>query len=82
MQNCIFYPQLGFLTVVSLNPETGRGNYQGEGLAEDVWESMFVNEGHIYYKNTMMRELDEQVGDIYCMIVGVSPCLDRRKIRC
>jgi hypothetical protein len=31
---------------------------------------MFVNEGHVYYKNTMMKELDEQVGDIYCMIVG------------
>ena len=36
VQNCIFYPQLGFLTVVILNPETGRGSYEGEGLGGDV----------------------------------------------
>lgn len=70
MKNCIFYPQIGFLTVVSLNTETGRGNYEGEGLNDDEWERMFVSDGNIYYKNRRMRELDRQYGDLYCMIVG------------
>jgi DNA mismatch repair protein MSH5 len=71
IKNCIFFPQLGFLTVVSLNPETGKGNYDGEGSV-DEWECMFVAEGCVYYKNQQMKEVDEQVGDAYCMIVGKS----------
>jgi DNA mismatch repair protein MSH5 len=70
VKNCIFYPQIGFLTVVSLNTETGCGDYEGEGLSDDNWERMFVSDGNIYYKNRCMRELDEQYGDLYCMIVG------------
>ncbi|KUI66380.1 hypothetical protein VM1G_02032 [Cytospora mali] len=69
VKNCIFYPQIGFLTVVSLDPETGRGNYEGEGLVDDSWERMFVTDGNIYYKNRRMKELDGQYGDLYCMIV-------------
>ncbi|XDG10457.1 hypothetical protein ABKA04_010072 [Annulohypoxylon sp. FPYF3050] len=68
VQNCIFFPQLGFLTVVSLNPETGKGDYDGEGL-NDVWERMFAAEGCVYYKNRQMREMDEHFGDAYCMII-------------
>ncbi|KAI0012933.1 muts domain V-domain-containing protein [Xylariaceae sp. FL0662B] len=68
VQNCIFYPQLGFLTVVSLNPETRKSNYNGEGL-NDVWEGMFIADGSIYYKNRQMKEMDEQVGDAYSMII-------------
>lgn len=70
VKNCIFYPQIGFLTVVSLDPGTGRGKYEGEGCDGDAWESMFVTDGDIYYKNHRMRELDTQYGDLYCMIVG------------
>ena len=36
IQTCTFFPQLGFLTAVSFNPETGKGRYDGEGLANDV----------------------------------------------
>ncbi|KAI5920830.1 muts domain V-domain-containing protein [Camillea tinctor] len=68
VQNCIFFPQLGYLTVVSLNPETGKGDYDGEGL-NDAWERMFAAEGLVYYKNRQMRELDAQFGDAYCMII-------------
>ncbi|KAI1104166.1 muts domain V-domain-containing protein [Jackrogersella minutella] len=68
VQNCIFFPQLGFLTVVSLNPETGKANYDGEGL-NDVWERMFAAEGCVYYKNQQMKEMDEHFGDAYCMII-------------
>lgn len=70
VKNCIFYPQIGFLTVVSLDPDTGRGKYEGEGHKGDTWESMFVTDGKIYYKNLRMKELDMQYGDLYCMIVG------------
>lgn len=70
VKNCIFYPQIGFLTVVSLDPETGRGKYEGEGHAGDIWESQFVTNGNIYYKNPRMKELDTEYGDLYCMIVG------------
>ncbi|KAI0838978.1 muts domain V-domain-containing protein [Hypoxylon sp. FL0890] len=68
VQNCIFFPQLGFLTVVSLNPETGKGNYDGEGM-NDVWERMFTAEGCVYYKNRQMKEMDDHFGDAYCMII-------------
>ncbi len=72
VQNCIFFPQLGFLTVVSLNSETGKGNYDGEGL-NDVWERMFTAEGCVYYKNRQMKDMDEHFGDAYCMIIGKHP---------
>lgn len=75
VKNCIFYPQIGFLTVVSFNSQTGRGDYEGEGSEDNAWERMFLNDGDIYYKNQRMRELDEQYGDLYCMIVGLSPQL-------
>ncbi|RYP16461.1 hypothetical protein DL765_005138 [Monosporascus sp. GIB2] len=51
VENCTFIPQLGFLTVVSLNPGTGK------------------TEGAVYYKNRQMKEMDEQFGDAYCMII-------------
>ncbi|KAH9891518.1 muts domain V-domain-containing protein [Xylariomycetidae sp. FL2044] len=70
VQNCVFYPQLGFLTLVSVNPETGKGSYDGEGL-NDVWERMFVADGSVYYKNRQMKEMDERFGDAYCLIIEV-----------
>jgi DNA mismatch repair protein MSH5 len=69
---CIFYPQLGFLTVVFLNPETGKGKYEGEGLVEELWESMFVDGDKVYYKNATMRELDQAKGNLYVAIQGQS----------
>ncbi|KAI0966931.1 putative MSH5 protein [Xylaria arbuscula] len=68
VKNCIFFPQLGFLTVVSINPQTGKGNYNGEGL-NDTWSCMFLADGSAYYKNQQMKELDERLGDLYCMIL-------------
>lgn len=70
VQNCIFFPQLGFLTVVTLDPETGRGNYEGQGLDDDVWNLSFCTEDMGYYKNRQMKELDNHFGDMYGMICG------------
>lgn len=72
VRNCVFMPQLGFLTVVSLNSSTGKANYEGEGL-HDAWERMFVNGENVYCKNRRMKEMDDQCGDAYCMIIGKRP---------
>lgn len=70
VENCIFFPQLGFLTVVSLDPDTGKGKYDGEGLDNDVWEKQFVSNDMSYYKNGRMKEMDAYFGDMYGMICG------------
>jgi DNA mismatch repair protein MSH5 len=70
VQNCIFFPQLGFLTVVPLDPTTGKGRYEGEGIENDIWEKMFVSEDMAYYKNRHMKEMDGYFGDLYGMICG------------
>ncbi|KAH9210583.1 muts domain V-domain-containing protein [Leptodontidium sp. 2 PMI_412] len=68
ISNCIFFPQLGFLTVVPLDPESGKGKYEGEGIENDAWQKMFVSNDMGYYKNLKMKELDSYFGDIYGMI--------------
>ncbi|KFY67615.1 hypothetical protein V496_01506 [Pseudogymnoascus sp. VKM F-4515 (FW-2607)] len=68
VKNCIFFPQLGFLTVVTLDPETGRGNYEGQGLDDNSWNLSFCTEDMGYYKNHQMKELDSHFGDMYGMI--------------
>ncbi|RDW66204.1 hypothetical protein BP6252_09839 [Coleophoma cylindrospora] len=65
IQNCIFYPQLGFLTVVSIDNATGTAHYRGEGLEDDVWERYFLSNDVGYFKNRQMRDLDHHYGDIY-----------------
>ncbi len=70
ISNCIFFPQLGFLTVVPLDPETGKGRYEGEGVDNDVWEKMFISNDMGYYKNQRMKELDDYFGDLYGIICG------------
>ncbi|KAH6678282.1 muts domain V-domain-containing protein [Halenospora varia] len=68
VENCIFFPQLGFLTVVPLDPNTGKGMYEGEGTDDNVWDNMFTSNDMGYYKNRRMKELDEYFGDLYGMI--------------
>lgn len=70
IRSCIFLPQLGFLTVVEPDPETGRGKYEGEGSNSGEWERLFTADGAVCYKNDFMKELDEQYGDMYCEIGG------------
>ncbi len=72
VENCIFFPQLGFLTVVPLDQATGKGMYEGEGREEDLWEKMFVSNDMGYYKNRRMKEMDVYFGDMYGMICGES----------
>ncbi|KAH7218203.1 hypothetical protein ACKRZS_010468 [Fusarium odoratissimum] len=68
VRSCIFLPQIGFLTVVESNRLTGNGQYEGEGTAVGAWEKLFTADGAVCYKNSYMRELDEEYGDMYCQI--------------
>lgn len=70
IEHCIFFPQLGFLTVVPLDPESGKGKYEGEGIVNDAWERRFSSDDMAYYKNKRMKEMDEHFGDLYGMICG------------
>ncbi|QIX01697.1 hypothetical protein AMS68_007214 [Peltaster fructicola] len=60
--NVIFFPQIGFLVAVRLDPATSAGVYEGIG---ELWDKMFVTETAAYYKNSITVELDEQYGDVY-----------------
>jgi DNA mismatch repair protein MSH5 len=73
VESCIFFPQLGFLTVVPLDPETGRGKYEGEGLDGDDWVKQFASNDMGYYKNRRMKEMDVYFGDMYGVICGSPP---------
>lgn len=66
--NVIFFPQIGFLISIPLDPETGSGNYQGG--EQSPWDRIFSTASRVYYKDYRMRELDETLGDIYATICG------------
>ncbi|KAF4462913.1 dna mismatch repair msh5 [Fusarium albosuccineum] len=68
IRSCIFLPQIGFLTVVEPNPATGKGKYEGEGLASGTWDKMFMVDEGVCYKNHEMKELDGEYGDMYSKI--------------
>ncbi|KAL8370967.1 hypothetical protein RB595_001023 [Gaeumannomyces hyphopodioides] len=71
IQQCVYYHQIGFLTVVYVDPETGKPQYEGPGPhSEDYWERKFVDENNMHFKNHYMRELDEFYGDIVSQING------------
>lgn len=71
IENCIFFPQLGFLTVVPLDSDTGLGKYTGEGMDEESWQMMFSTDELGYFKNPRMLEMDTYFGDMYSMICGM-----------
>ncbi|KAF9193313.1 MutS protein msh5 [Haplosporangium sp. Z 11] len=63
--NVIYFPQLGYLITVPINPnwKTDK-DYHLEGLSYQ-----FSTDSTVYYKNGAMRELDEHLGDIHGLIV-------------
>ncbi|KAL9589019.1 MAG: hypothetical protein Q9203_002186 [Teloschistes exilis] len=68
--NVIFFPQIGFLISIPIDPETGRGNYEGAAIDGDAWDRIFSTRSRVYYKDFRMRELDETLGDMYAVICG------------
>ncbi|KAL8810476.1 MAG: hypothetical protein Q9200_002548 [Gallowayella weberi] len=65
--NVIFFPQIGFLISIPIDPETGRGNYEGP-IDDGGWDRIFSTRSRVYYKDYRMRELDETLGDMYAVI--------------
>lgn len=68
--NIIFFPQIGFLISVSLDPNTNPGYYEGGDSSEVRWDRIFSTESRVYYKDIHMRGLDETLGDTYAAICG------------
>jgi DNA mismatch repair protein MSH5 len=62
--NVIYFPQIGFLIVVPINPETQQATFQNED-----WEFQFYTATSCYFKSPQMHELDDYFGDIHCLIV-------------
>ncbi|KAL8701409.1 MAG: hypothetical protein Q9201_004923 [Fulgogasparrea decipioides] len=63
--NVIFFPQIGFLISIPIDPETGRGNYEGDENNGGAWDRIFSTRSRVYYKDFRMRELDETLGDMH-----------------
>ena len=68
--NVIFFPQIGFLISIPLNPDTGRGDYEGGEREDQRWTRIFSTGSWVYYKDFRMKELDDTFGDIYSVICG------------
>lgn len=68
--NVIFFPQIGFLISIPIDPETNRGNYEGADTDGGGWDRIFSTRSRVYYKDFRMRELDETLGDMYAVICG------------
>lgn len=68
--NVIFFPQIGFLISMLMNPETGRGKYEGGETEDTQWDLVFSTGLRVYYKDFRMRELDQTLGDMYAIICG------------
>jgi DNA mismatch repair protein MSH5 len=66
--NVIYFPQLGFHITVPMNEETGQAVYDGGAKR---WQRMFTTENQVYFKDARMREMDEQLGDLYAMICDI-----------
>ena len=69
--NVIFFPQIGFLISIPMNPDTGRGDYEGSDLEGQRWDRIFSTATRVYFKDFRMRELDETLGDMYAVICGM-----------
>lgn len=71
--NVIFFPQIGFLISIPINPETGRGDWEGGETEDQQWDRIFSTATRVYYKDFRMRELDQRLGDMYAVICGALP---------
>ena len=63
----VFFPQIGFLIAMPVDPATENVEYRDPG-----WEQSFYTTDRIYFKDFRMVELDNTIGDIYADICGKS----------
>ena len=65
--NVIYFPQLGFHITVPVDETTGQPLWEG---GDTPWERIFTTKNQVYFKDRRMREMDDQLGDLYAMICG------------
>ncbi|KAF2639892.1 hypothetical protein P280DRAFT_402438 [Massarina eburnea CBS 473.64] len=65
--NVLYFPQIGFLVTVPVDPVTGEAVYQGS--FDNPWEKIFDTDGQVYFKNAEVQEMDSHFGDLYGIIV-------------
>ncbi|EJU03123.1 hypothetical protein DACRYDRAFT_50578, partial [Dacryopinax primogenitus] len=60
--NVCYYPQLGYLITIPLRDE-----WQGEAdfQAMPGWAVQFTTEEKVYFKSQEMKDMDQQIGDVY-----------------
>ena len=68
--NVIFFPQIGFLISMPIDPVSGRADYEGGDDENDRWERIFSTSNRVYYKDARMQELDQTFGDLWAVICG------------
>ncbi|KAF1953404.1 hypothetical protein CC80DRAFT_518265 [Byssothecium circinans] len=64
--NVLYFPQIGFLVTVPIDPETDEAAF--EGGFDDPWERIFSTDGQVYFKNAQVREMDSHFGDLHGLI--------------
>ena len=69
--NVIFFPQIGFLICLPLDPESGLAVYDGSAGSATPWDRIFSTSSRVYFKDWRMRDLDDTWGDVYAQICGV-----------
>jgi DNA mismatch repair protein MSH5 len=65
--NVIYFPQLGYHITMPIDAETGQPIYDG---GDTPWARMFTTQNQVYFKDDRMREMDEQLGDLWAMMCG------------
>lgn len=66
--NVRFFPQLGFHITVPLDDRTGRAVWSG---GEHAWEPRFRTVDEVYFKDAKMREMDQDLGDLWSAICDI-----------
>jgi DNA mismatch repair protein MSH5 len=71
--NVIYFPQFGYHITMPIDPDTGEALYEGD--ADDLdgggrWQRMFTTGNQVFLKDARMREMDEELGDLWNMICG------------
>ncbi|KAI1610151.1 DNA mismatch repair protein MSH5 [Exophiala viscosa] len=61
----VYFPHMGFHITVPLNETTGQPIYDGTNLG---WQHSFTTARQAYFKDGAMREMDEDLGDLYAVI--------------
>jgi DNA mismatch repair protein MSH5 len=65
--NVVYFPQLGYHITMPIDAETDQPIYDG---GDTPWERMFTTQNQVYFKDDRMREMDEQLGDLWAVMCG------------